>query len=1061
MSKASRPQDTPHLKPPKPWQTWVYTEWNKRLLEYCLGKRGNADDRTVTRLAATPEELVIIAEDRSASPDAVTSSFVEVIKGELPQGQSFSSYCLDYFRYAREWNKPWNTASEDPPHFFAMLWFTCLVAYGYPDPLSGFHDRLKYLILEKHDQLTRLPSVWIALRDWTRNRAAAGACVRELVLPPHDSFRTVIGYSYFLAFPHQHDRQVLAGVLTAANLVGIEPPVSLALEALERSRRGFSKWFREDFDSFLRALQENRRDPRESAFWRAVRQEARTPSVHEAVSGYSSRGEVTIFAEWDDDELLRPYLACTKDWVPPPGFEKHELEFFGGRFSHQVLATNSEDSQAAIAEVFRGSALLSRSPRMAVDQGVLPLANVSSDEFQLASSGSIIGCRLALVREDRVRPFVDTFGGRSADSALRGWFEIEGCSVQEMDELPESLSDVTTLLHTTDSKRPHLVGGLKTPSGAYFRLPRYLPRVRAPDAGRVDVLIEGTRFACTRDPAEDAAAGDWRLPEDLPLEGLNELLVEAEWNVRIRGVEIPWCTQCRSALVDWSLSLGYRGAPVGYFWRETSARSLQPFEGPAIEVPFGITTKDSQYLADLLGFDSSARWLGPGVGEMSLAQRPGFQWLAIGPKKSPDFLIFVGDVTAATPPDGGWSPSGSDRRHWRHAFSRKVPAYVHQDRQYIPVSEVESIKDALKSFRAAQRQRRHVEARRCQPTQLEDLVATENWGVDRIGDEASLLGDVLSIVANSKSGIPLREIHEHVGRLTGTDSRHAVRQHVVRGWTESGAIDLLQRQDGRRTVVVARKPRFVVFRKGPKFFGALVGLLPSSRVGELEHASHRLSLNLSWRRPANGFQLPGASVSSTSQKRIRLLSEQLGYAEVKYLEWPNASKLPDCMKVTGSLIEDQPPAAYQPEARWCTVHHGFRRAPEKTGKVVVERRRHGHRAPIYVVLDGEVPIGWSYSRTWALLSATERAQQAPFELTSDGVLRASGNSPFHLPLPLARLCAVVGVGLPGPELETEGGRVGIRAYAYPFGLQLAQLVEAVVPNSWVRRRNDAGSHRSI
>ena len=660
-----------------------------------------------------------------------------------------------------------------------------------------------------------------------------------------------------------------------------------------------------------------------------------------------------------------------------------------------------------------------------------------------------------------MRPFIDTFGGRCADSAVPGWFEIEGCSLQEMDELPESLSDVTTLLHTTDSKRPCLVGGLKTPSGAFYRLLPYLPRVRAPDACRVDVLVEGARFGCRCDPAEDAAPGDWRLPEDLPLEGLNELVVESEWRVRIKGVEIPWRTQCRSALIDWSLSLSYRGAPAGYFWRETCSRSLQPFEGPASEVPAGITTRDPRYLADLLSFDSSARWLGPGVGEMSLARCAGFQWLAAGSKKSPDFLIFVGDVTAATLPDGGRSSSGSDRRHWRQAFSRKVPAYVQQDREYLPVSEVESIKDVLKSYRAAQRRRRDEQERQCQPTQLEDVIATETWGVDRVDDEASLLGNVLSIVASNRSGIPLREIHDHVGRLTGTDSRHTVRQQVVRGWAESGAIDLLQRQDGRRTVVVARKPRFVVFRKGPKYFGALIGLLPSFRAKELEHLSHQLGLNVSWRRPANGFQLSGALVSNTSQERIRVLSEQLGYADVEYLEWPSASRLPDSMKVTGGLIEDQPPGAYQPEAQWCTVHLAFRRTPENPGEVVVERRRHSNRAPIYVVLKEGNSVGWSHSRTWALLSAAERAQQAPFELTSDGVLRASGDSPLHLPLPLARLCAVVGMGLPGPELGMEGARVGIRAYAYPFGPQLAQLVEAIIPNSWVRRRNDAGSHRSI
>ena len=156
--------------PPSPesWKTWTYAVWNERLLEYCFVRCGGPDGTPVTRLVATPEELSRVAGDDFASPDAIAEQFVRVIKQELPHGQSFCGYCL-----GRRSKNPWTPESRDSPHFFAMLWFTCLVAYGYPDPQSGFHARLTYLILEKHDQLTQLPKVWRDFRDWTRS---SGLC---------------------------------------------------------------------------------------------------------------------------------------------------------------------------------------------------------------------------------------------------------------------------------------------------------------------------------------------------------------------------------------------------------------------------------------------------------------------------------------------------------------------------------------------------------------------------------------------------------------------------------------------------------------------------------------------------------------------------------------------------------------------------------------------------------------------------------------------------------------------------------------------------------------------
>ena len=111
----------------------------------------------------------------------------------------------------------------------------------------------------------------------------------------------------------------------------------------------------------------------------------------------------------------------------------------------------SSDTAAALEEILHDAGLVTGGPKIAVEQGILPLASMTSDEFRLVIGGSITGCTLALVREDRVQPFIDVYGGSWEESSVAGWFEIKDCNIRELDELPEAMQDATTLLHTTDT----------------------------------------------------------------------------------------------------------------------------------------------------------------------------------------------------------------------------------------------------------------------------------------------------------------------------------------------------------------------------------------------------------------------------------------------------------------------------------------------------------------------------------------------------------------------------------------------------------------------------------
>jgi hypothetical protein len=169
-----------------------------------------------------------------------------------------------------------------------------------------------------------LPQLWENLAEWTRRRNAAGDPIRVLHLPPFSEYRAVIGASHFLAFPNRHDRTALARVLWERRLVGFEPPIGPVLSALTSRRTAFSREFREDLEGCCASYARGD-DPRESAFWRAVRREALAPSVE--LDGRRAEDEATRTAlvVLVSDDGLQPVVACSMDRVPPE-FDSQPLD---------------------------------------------------------------------------------------------------------------------------------------------------------------------------------------------------------------------------------------------------------------------------------------------------------------------------------------------------------------------------------------------------------------------------------------------------------------------------------------------------------------------------------------------------------------------------------------------------------------------------------------------------------------------------------------------------------------------------------------------------------------
>ncbi len=1039
---------TPSALPPRPWKSASYSDWNEWLFADTFTRSQSPEP--IRYIPASLKELCVIVGESPERAQEVLQAFSDAICQELDKERcTFESYYLQYRLRSGSRDAYWSRFSDEEPYFFACLWLTCLVASGYPPYEGQFYPRMGLVLgrpvssFSSTRESGSLEDVWEDLADWTQRHRDR---YRELILPPRDTYRKIIGRSFYLAFPNHADRLQLRAVLEKADLLVDKPPITPVLEALRRSKKVFGKEFQKELDSFFDKYLQSGRDPGESPFWRAVAQEASTPSL-ERTGGAERTGQTTLMARFDQDDLLELYIACTEQYPDKPGFTREALGFDAGEFRYRLVPQAPSSSQRLVFDQ-----LLTGTSRRTFASGVLPLLRVITGEYRLAHGEELAECDRALVRDDRVEAFVRTFGGKKTQCALPGWQEVEGCQLHQLDSPPEGLEGVYTLLHTTEPQRPHFVGGLRTSMGGFYRLNGYLPRIHAPGAEKVEVAIASSWLPCQRVTGEQQVE-EWLLPAGLD-DALEELRVAATWKVHIEGYALERRGEAKVSLDALSLAIDHKGLPSGDFWLETTSRRLETLRGPVDKIPLGFTTWDRTRTMDMLFFDATARWLGPGVGEMSLVPNKGFPWLAIGPNNSPTMIVFVGDAQKPVLPDDDFSSLQKDRRHWKRAFSGGTGSvFVREGAEYVPLDERPEVQTIHSAYVKAAHSSVRPAGSECAPTDLDRyLQDTEKVSGD-YSREAALLLDVLSSIAHSRSGIPLREVHEHLARLTHTDEHHSLRYHLLRALAEVGAIDTLLRLNGRQTLVVARKPRLVISRRGNRFSGTVLGLLPRTISRRVEPEGRKRGLQVTYAAPPNRFQPPVIHLEAEdgAVEPLEALSRELAFAPPEFLDWPDASLVPPHFTVREELARDEPPEMYVREATWCWKSGAFKLNAEEPGEVSIERRSDGQRAPIYVVTRAGTPVGWSYSRAWALLDATERAGRPPFTLEG-GVLRAMAHAPLHLPLPLARLCTVVGAGAPGPRIEERAGRPVVTSYVYPFGRKLAPLAARAVPESWIQRK---------
>lgn len=1041
-----------------PWFRWNYDAWNERLLAYYFRSSDPAAlARAVDSLPATPEDLAEVAGATAAEADRVSEAFVSQIAATLPKHKlSFCRYCVHH-----EHRAGWNPKSSTEPHFFGMLWFTCLVAYGYPTADDQFFGRVRGLLGKAdnfrdadEEQRACLPRLWREFAEWTHRRRAAGDGIRVLELPPESRNREVIGFSHFLAFPNRKDRGALAKALWESGLVGFEPPIQPVVKVLESRRKTFSKDFLGDLDEFVQRLAHGE-DPRESPFWRAVRREALTPVESANNPKAANRTGLLWFAGEDG---LRPIIVCDGSRPLPLGFEAKPLD---ADPEWDAFVTGSDgDAEAAWREAFDGGELLPLGLRRIVSQGLLVLRERSAGTFEVATGSDVQGCDSAIVRSDLTAAFLATFRGASFPAMVDGWNEVTGCTVRQLDELPTGLEGATQLMRTMSPPSVSMVGGVHVP-GAFLFSRSFLPRVRAPEANGVTAQRAGSL------PSEWQAClrldnGDWALPAGVDRAG--EYIVRANWQLAESGhAPIERASETPLRLVEEVVDDEYKSKASSDCYVESCPEAEREI-GDLDEVPLGITSSLADASTDFLELDGSARFLGPGEGEMSLERGTGFDWLVLGPKGTPDVLVFVGDSNRPTLPIQRRSPKKGDRTHWRAGFSGAKRRFWRT-----PEGAYEDIDTAPASVRAALQLYRHhrpaATAEHCRETGLETL-PQEALLTTPTSERARHAVDVLAALACRRSGLSYPQVRDLLADLIGADDPILIQQ-VLQAWAEAGALDLLRTPVVTRTLVMARRPRFILVRRGPDVDAALTGLVTTLRHQAIGFALDRVGSSLRQvSLPAPSPWLPSSLRLRGDPRIIEQVRVAAGLGPSEWLEWSDITTIPRTLDVRlaiDALPRTVPPESFRTDAVWDWKRVTFSRgAVTRDGRITLERRIHRDFSTIYVVIEDGHPVQWTYSRSWALLIAHTKKGSQPFHSSGTGTIWSQGLSPVHLPLALGRLCSVIGEGVPGPQRVFGPG--GELRRIYPFGRRFKSILERVLPGEWVVHNEStegahAGSHR--
>lgn len=240
---------------PLAWQEWSAEDWNRHLLLFCFVQDNQALPWQGIR--ASEDDLPVLTGDTD-TPAVDQAMALRRALGDQAALQPGSLTPAALMALQVERYRP---SSQSLPPFFAFLWFTCLLAHGFPDPqLEGrFHSRFERIFgVNQARHLHALPRGWEKLVRWLAIEGVFnGVAHRQLQLRPIPGNASRIGHSWTLSFPRLADRQLLLEQLDEALQRGHQlDPWAPAFIARLQNVRGFSHDFRAELKLHADALRD-------------------------------------------------------------------------------------------------------------------------------------------------------------------------------------------------------------------------------------------------------------------------------------------------------------------------------------------------------------------------------------------------------------------------------------------------------------------------------------------------------------------------------------------------------------------------------------------------------------------------------------------------------------------------------------------------------------------------------------------------------------------------------------------------------------------------------------
>lgn len=937
------------------WRNWNIGDWGEHLLGHFFGRHERGEAGPVDVLLVTSEELAAATGDASADPDEAKSMFVAAMLVEIGDLS-----VMDH-AYKTMWSPK---VPEITPPVLAHLMLSCLAASESSDDLGdegSFIRRLDALTDGRFGRLEDLPRQWERFAEWL----SAGRNpfrYRQLVLPD-PGHHTRIGYTVNLAFPDRRDQRALSSLLHRNGIGAEHPPIGRVIRLISAHRQDFKPRFLEAFDDF-RALADagGSSELHRHRCWSAITA-ALARGRREAGPATAVGSPLSLIGWLADDEAS--FCIASEEHFDPRGFKSWPLPVPYGPFKHVITADGFNQLDEASITSAVGNVLDGRLrvPALiaAASEGLIPLGMPSGAYFEFQVPDDLDIPTLALVRSDLLPDAMRLFGGYQLAGPHPSWRVLAGCKIRPLAAATgehEPLGHCWTIHATASRPKVRVSGGIRVDDG-WLAHPRLLPSVQFP----VDAVLTLDDGMVDRPLVRHQDA--WILPREISA---------GTWTITaLRDGQLLDVKTIRLHAVPAAEEYKAASEPAAW-WSETSYGTVRLSVG---EVAGSPDTADTTSLTELRAY------LGPDVGEFRLGP-DGAAWTAV--RQSGQVLAARADLNlAARPPVRQNEDKGANRR-WRKILASTVPS---DDPGFA------AAKSAIWQVATS-----HLPKLRFEPApgllEYDPTTATPH---------PDLHNFVAAVAARAAStaGLPLVEFHELSGLVMQLDRR--LRRLLTRAWLEAGMIDLacFARWGSRR--IYARRPALVVYREGSSHVAALQGLaLPRTRQLVKEAAGRRAMAV--WEKSGLGPFTPAMTcVRSTMAGDLQLLAAECGLP----LRWLN----PDISALLGhDAIETglPEPGGYEHQRDLTPWRVDGAAQPE-----VLLTTCYRPDAPMFWRARAGDQQRWSYALNPARLAACAMLRLPPCAQRGSHELAATR---AYLPLPLARMVAILGPALPGGMTTT-------------------------------------------